>query len=224
MDESPLERAFDTQFIRLGQDLPMPEKQYEAIPDRRFRFDRAWPCYKLLVELEGGTMGKRVVCQSCGTIVRALKADGSLGAEIRQGGFHQTKRFAMDVEKYNLAALYGYTLLRFTREDVYGDPFSMVKMIRQAIEMAGTPTDVIEELTEKELDVLVLVAAGLVTNEIADRLEVSKNTVRSHSQNICEKLITRNRSAAVARAIAWGLLDPNCIPFPQDFDEILDDY
>ncbi len=57
-----------------------------------------------------------------------------------------------------------------------------------------------ETLSEREIEVLTLMAEGLKNQEIADRLVVSLNTVRYHSKNIFGKLGVDNRTAAVAHA------------------------
>ena len=223
MKISDLEYAFDTQFIRLGSDLPRPEPNVAIIPNRRFEFDRVWRAERLAVELEGGALGRRVSCQNCGTIVRAPRADGTPGREIRVGGAHQTTRFTKDIEKYNLAAQHGWTLLRFTRRDVLDDPFSMVDKIRKVILKHTPPMDMIEPITPREREVLYLIASGMTTLEIADRLGVTEYTIRGHAQNICQKFCVRNRSAAVARAATWGLIDFQKVPFPTDIEFIIED-
>ncbi len=58
----------------------------------------------------------------------------------------------------------------------------------------------IEPLSEREIEVLRLVAAGLSNPEIAKKLIVSPGTVKSHVHNIYGKLEARNRAQAVARA------------------------
>ena len=64
-----------------------------------------------------------------------------------------------------------------------------------------------EALTEREMEVLRLMADGLKNQEIADRLVVSLNTVRYHSKNIFGKLGVVNRTAAVSRARELGFFN-----------------
>jgi LuxR family maltose regulon positive regulatory protein len=66
----------------------------------------------------------------------------------------------------------------------------------------------IEPLSERELDVLRLLATDLDGPDIARRLHVSLNTMRTHSRNIFRKLEVNNRRAAVSKAIELELLAP----------------
>jgi LuxR family maltose regulon positive regulatory protein len=63
-----------------------------------------------------------------------------------------------------------------------------------------------EELTERELDVLRLVATGLSNREAAGRLFVSFNTVHTHLRTIYQKLGVGSRAEAIARATEMGLI------------------
>jgi LuxR family maltose regulon positive regulatory protein len=69
-------------------------------------------------------------------------------------------------------------------------------------------SDLIEPLSERELEVLQLVAEGLTNREIAARLFLSLNTVKGHTRNIYGKLNVHSRTQAVARAQSLGLLPP----------------
>lgn len=55
-------------------------------------------------------------------------------------------------------------------------------------------------LTPRELETLGLIAAGLSNREIAERLFVSENTVKTHSSRVFDKLDVRRRTQAVQRA------------------------
>jgi LuxR family maltose regulon positive regulatory protein len=79
-------------------------------------------------------------------------------------------------------------------------------------ERAGPPqtqalkSDLIEPLSERELEVLQLISEGLTNREIASRLFLALNTVKAHSRNIYGKLGVHSRMQAVARARALGIL------------------
>ena len=61
-------------------------------------------------------------------------------------------------------------------------------------------------LSERELEVLSLVADGLTNAEIADKLFTSKRTIETHRQNIMDKTQTRNTAALIKLAARQGLL------------------
>lgn len=61
-----------------------------------------------------------------------------------------------------------------------------------------------EHLTEREIDVLILVARGLSNQEIADQLVISERTARTHLSNILAKLHLANRTQAALYALKEG--------------------
>jgi len=63
-----------------------------------------------------------------------------------------------------------------------------------------------DPLSERELEVLDLIAAGLTNREIADRLFITVGTVKRHVNNIYGKLQAHHRAEAIARARDLGLL------------------
>ena len=64
----------------------------------------------------------------------------------------------------------------------------------------------IEPLTPRELEILLLLRGPMSLKEIAQRLFISYLTVRRHTANIYGKLGVNKRSAAVAKAEALGLM------------------
>jgi two-component system NarL family response regulator len=61
-------------------------------------------------------------------------------------------------------------------------------------------------LTERELDVLRLLAEGLSHDEIGSRLSIAAETVRTHSRKAADRLGAKTRTQAVATAIRLGLV------------------
>jgi DNA-binding CsgD family transcriptional regulator len=61
-------------------------------------------------------------------------------------------------------------------------------------------------ITPRELEILEAIAAGLSNREIAERLFVSENTVKTHTGRLFDKLSARRRTQAVQRAKEAGLI------------------
>jgi DNA-binding NarL/FixJ family response regulator len=62
------------------------------------------------------------------------------------------------------------------------------------------------EITPRELEILGLIAAGLSNREIANRLFISENTVKTHSSRLFDKLGARRRTQAVQLGKELGLI------------------
>jgi DNA-binding NarL/FixJ family response regulator len=68
-------------------------------------------------------------------------------------------------------------------------------------------TEVIDELTPREIDILELVVEGKTNKEIAQERSISENTVKIHLRNILEKLHLQNRIQAAVYAVRQGLVE-----------------
>lgn len=89
--QSYLEYLMESQMA--GADIEEWEAEYCFYPDRKFRFDFAWPSRKIALEVEGGTWSS---------------------------GRHTTgKGFEGDCEKYNSAVVLGWKVIRATSNHVY---------------------------------------------------------------------------------------------------------
>jgi DNA-binding NarL/FixJ family response regulator len=132
-----------------------------------------------------------------------------------------------DLDEYVYAALRagasGFLLKDAPREQLYhavrtvaaGDALLAPSVTRRLIEQHVRATDrapdmsrVLNELTAREREVLVLVAAGLSNAEIATRLHLGEATVRTHVGHIFAKTGSRDRAQAIVFAYRSRLVRP----------------
>ncbi len=86
------------------------------------------------------------------------------------------------------------------------DPAVAGKLLNQVVSNQTQPTSVLKKkLTERELDVLRLLAKGMSNSDVAARLHLSEGTVRNHVSAILEKLGVSDRTQAAIIAIKHGL-------------------
>jgi two-component system, NarL family, response regulator NreC len=78
-----------------------------------------------------------------------------------------------------------------------------------APEDSGTSRPAIDLLTEREREVLVLVAQGYTSQEVADRLKLSPKSVETYRARLMQKLGLKKRADLVRLALECGLLAPN---------------
>lgn len=109
---SGLENYFAVVVLgHLGAHLPRWTREYRFAPPRLFRWDFCWPDHLVAVEIEGGTH--------------------SGGRHVRAAGY------ARDCEKYNLATLRGWRVLRYTSDMIEGDPAACLRQIEALLKGAG---------------------------------------------------------------------------------------
>jgi NarL family two-component system response regulator LiaR len=99
-------------------------------------------------------------------------------------------------------------LLQALRDTYRGESSLHPTIARKLIRELNQPSDLppaAEPLTEREVEVLKLVAQGLPNQEIAEKLSLSERTVRSHVSNILDKLHLANRTQAALYAVREGL-------------------
>jgi DNA-binding NarL/FixJ family response regulator len=71
----------------------------------------------------------------------------------------------------------------------------------------ATPKEFYDGLTNREIEILKLLAGGMANKQIAFRLKISEKTVRNHVSNMYEKLAIYDRSQAVLYAVKKGLVE-----------------
>jgi DNA-binding NarL/FixJ family response regulator len=106
-------------------------------------------------------------------------------------------------------------LVRAVRVVAAGDALLAPTVTRRLLDrvvaqlsVAPTRNAQLEQLTERERDVLQLVARGCSNSEIAAQLHVSETTVKTHVSHMLVKLELRDRVQAVVLAYEWGLVAP----------------
>lgn len=143
---------------------------------------------ELLREIRPRLPGSRIIVLSASTarrdIVAALRrgADGYLGKDLSPGALQRTLR---GVRRGELA------LPRALAADVLAE---LLELIRRPGGTDGT-----DGLTDREQDVLRLLAEGLTDREIAGVFAISPRTVESHVSSILRKFGLRNRAEAARR-------------------------
>ncbi|MET9269468.1 LuxR C-terminal-related transcriptional regulator [Kribbella sp. NPDC003557] len=133
-------------------------------------------------------------------------------------------RLQADADGRRAGSLLEIGVLRALAHQVRGDRAAALDVLRRTLAAAPEPSQYrrlfldegltlpqaeeapVEPLTERELDVLRLLDTELTGPEIARRLYVSLNTLRTHTKRIFTKLGATNRSGAVRRARERGLL------------------
>lgn len=99
-------------------------------------------------------------------------------------------------------------LLQAIRDVYHGESSLHPAIARKLIRELNRPTTLPpsdEPLTDREAEVLILVARGLSNQDIADKLVISERTVRTHVSNILSKLQLANRTQAALYALKEGL-------------------
>ncbi|MGI9070927.1 MAG: response regulator transcription factor [Bryobacteraceae bacterium] len=98
-------------------------------------------------------------------------------------------------------------LRRILNREVYVSPPIANKMLQQFVGGAGTykTHSSVNDLSDRELEVLRLIGAGHGTRQIAEELHLSVKTVETHQAHLKEKLVLRNSRELVQYATRWSM-------------------
>jgi DNA-binding NarL/FixJ family response regulator len=157
--------------------------------------------------LDGIEATRRVVGTAPETgvlVLTMLEGDDSVFAAMRAGarGYLLKGADRPEIERALRAVASGEVVFSSAIAD------RVLAWFRSGGAVGGDRLPAFPELTDREREVLGLVARGLTNAEIAQRLVVSDKTVRNHVSNVFAKLHVSDRASAVARARDAGLGTP----------------
>lgn len=102
---------------------------------------------------------------------------------------------------------WGNSLHRALSLEKYKGYINRILQTFPAIKSETNPSaELFEPLSDRELEVLQLIAEGLTNQEVGEKLFLSLNTVKAHTRNIYGKLGVNNRTQAVAKVRGLGLI------------------
>lgn len=150
---------------------------------------------------QGGVAATRTICERhphVRVIALTSFADNDLVQSVLQAG--ATSYLMKDVPPHELAAAI---------RDSYAGRATLASeaaeaLIRQVVQ--NKKAQVNTDLTEREMAVLMLMVEGLSNKQIAQQMNLSPNTIRTHVSSILAKLEATNRTEAVRLAIQHNLL------------------
>jgi two-component system response regulator NreC len=93
------------------------------------------------------------------------------------------------------------------RGDLYVDPSLVRKLLTDEAPPTTSPTNSMETLTPREIEVLKLIVQGYTNRQIGEELNISVRTAESHRANLSEKLGLRSRVELVRYARENGLIE-----------------
>ena len=102
-----------------------------------------------------------------------------------------------------------YSIRKSHEGMVFFDPSVSKKVLEKFTQVSGGKSDFVNygKLSDREKEVLRLVAEGCATKEVAEKLYISPKTVENHRANIMKKLNIRDRTGLTKYALRLGLID-----------------
>ena len=154
----------------------------------------------VMPEMDGIEATRRITTEQPGTkilVLTSFAADDKVFPAIKAGALG-----------YLLKDSTPDQLLEAIRQVYKGEPSlepSIARKVLQELSRPGQGKQTTEPLTERELEVLRLIAQGMSNKEIATKIFVAEWTVRSHVSNILGKLHLASRTQAALYALRSGL-------------------
>ena len=135
----------------------------------------------------------------------------------RRDSNHRSVLILTNNHGHSLRALQDPALAAVVLDDNIGGPTCVLtkalaavnhgeRFVDPAIRYGTTTSSDFERLSERELEVLSLVADGLSNKEVGERLHLASTTVRDHMQSVMRKLQVNTRTGAAVAGLRQGLL------------------
>jgi DNA-binding NarL/FixJ family response regulator len=144
--------------------------------------------------------GAKEICPDLKVLVLTMHADPGYVERAVQGG--ADGYLLKDSAVQDLVA----GLEAMARGSAYYSP-EVQRSLSEMVKSRGTVSRSLDHLTEREREVLTMVAQGMTTKEIAGKLAISTRTVESHRANLMRKLDVRSIARLTQLAIREGLVD-----------------
>jgi DNA-binding NarL/FixJ family response regulator len=209
VDDHPLFRQGVAQTLSGAADIEIVAEGGTAEEAMRLATELLPDILLLDIDIPGGGMAaaQAVAAVSPATRIVMLtvsEEEENLTAALRAGA-----------RAYVLKGVSGRELITILRGVAAGEVYitpalaaSLLLEMSGAGRGAATPTDPLDELTDREREILELVAQGLSNKEIAQRLYLTEKTIKHHMTNILQKLQVRNRVEAAMLAQRSNLRPP----------------
>jgi len=172
-------------------------------------------CFRILC---GYDEGKRLICKKhCHVSKLAMKSKPVSDYDVHMGTKQGSKRWLnMSVFTYQMNGKADDKVIVHLFRDI-NEKKENEMFLHRLLDAARNyhlispdnltkPEILLSELTPREHEVLTLMAQGHGTREIGERLSISSNTVRNHTQHILEKLQVHSRLEAVTFAIKHDIV------------------
>jgi two-component system response regulator DegU len=105
----------------------------------------------------------------------------------------------------SVAAIISSIIAVMSRERVMAS--AVANRVLDMLTGTATPKEFYDGMTNREIEILKLLATAVPNKQIASRLKISEKTVRNHVSNMYEKLGIYDRSQAVRYAVKKGLVE-----------------
>jgi NarL family two-component system response regulator LiaR len=207
VDDHPLVRQGIRTFLDTQPDMQVIDEADSGEEGLRLTAEYAPDVVLMDLVMPGGMDG--------GTATRQIKQISPRTQIIILTSFYQDKHIFPAIRagalSYVLKDVGGPELADVVRKAVHGEAFLHPKIAQRLMqEMHGGESgaaDPLHSLSQREREVLHLVADGLTNAQIAERLVISEKTVKSHVSNILGKLHLADRTQAAVFAWRKGMVE-----------------